>query len=385
MNEPAKQMGEPRRPTRFGLYLGDLRRSTNDSHGIVNYALGLACTLPEMLAQDEELIVFVGEEVAPEVRDPELANVQIVHMRSPNGIASRLWMDHVSCQREAYKRNISVMHFPKGYIPALRWPATKVIATVHDDIPLRYLQAARGRMRPHRAYFAWSLMHSLRRADRIITDSHFSAERLSQHVEGVSDRLSVVFLASSLPPLDPVPQHAKPRVMVHFGSRHPHKRSAEGISWTKKFLDQNQQYGLIVTGQLTDEAECLCAHPAIRRERSPLSSEQIACLLRDSRCLLFFSSMEGFGLPPVEAVSLGTAAVWARSDAVPEVMAGAPGGFSVGDELSFRSALDEVLRLDDGQITEMRVQFCNRYSMQATAAATLCAYRSVSMPWAVPA
>lgn len=387
MNEPPKQVGEAGPPTRFGLYLGDLRRSTNDSHGIVNYALGLARALPEILASDEELIVLVGHEIAPEVRDSESANVRFVQCRSPNGMASRLWMDHVSSLREGYRSSIRVMHYPKGFIPLVKWQETKVIATVHDDIPLRYVQApaAHGLVRSRHAYFAWSLKHSLRRADHILTDSRFSAERLSHHVEGVSERLSVVPLASSLPTLDPIPQHAKRRVMVHLGSRHPHKRSLEGICWTKKFLDANDQYRLVVTGQLTDEAECLCAHPGIRRERNTLSSEQIACLLRDSRCLLFFSSMEGFGLPPVEAISLGTPAVWARSDALPEVMAGAAGGFSVGDELSFRSALDEVLRLDDCQIGDMQVQFCERYSMQATALATLCAYRAVSAPGAVPA
>src|SRR5437773_8185149 len=54
-------------PRTYGLYLGDLRRTRNRSHGIINYAVGLANALPAYLGPNESLSVLASDEIRAEL------------------------------------------------------------------------------------------------------------------------------------------------------------------------------------------------------------------------------------------------------------------------------------------------------------------------------
>ena len=366
---------------RVGLYLADLDRYRTDSHGIINYSLGLAKSLPAQLHNGEEIIIFAGDRIQGELALSGKRAVQVKTVRTPRGHFSRLMMDHTMAGVWAREHELDIFHFPKGHVPLLRPRRTRLVATVHDDIPMMYAHGAfrATRRRQVKAlYIACVTRHSLKVADRIITISNFSASSLERHVASVTERLSVIPNGVSLPLSDPRPRACKPCQLFHFGSVYRHKRSREAIAWALEFLGRNPSYRLVVAGRLSPDAESLCAHPSIQRERSQLSNERVAELLRDSVALLFPSVLEGFGLPPVEAMCLGTPAVWARSAAMPEVMADAPGGFRADDRESFLEALDSVVNIGDHDLAVLAERFRARYSWASVARATMELYRAMA-------
>jgi len=86
-----------------------------------------------------------------------------------------------------------------------------------------------------------------------------------------------------------------------------------------------------------------------------LNQEQLAPLLRRSLCLVFTSKLEGFGLPPLEAMANRCPAVAADCSALPEVFGDAGLLVTVGDHEAFAQA---VLRISDDP--ELRQQLVER-------------------------
>lgn len=365
---------------RIGLYLPDLRRSSTESQGIVNYSVGLACALPHELRSGERIVLLYGSEMAGELSEACRApGVEAIEWPTRSGWPDRLRRDHLSVVRWARQARLDVLHFPKGFIPATPMRATKVVATVHDDIPICYREntfASPGR-RFKDTYFSSALRHTLKRADHVITVSEASREALRARVPSVAGRLTVLPNGVSLPLLDCRPQTAKDRVLVHLGSPRPHKRSLEAIIWSRRFLDEEQDFTLIVTGELSPAAEAAARHPRIVRHRQVMTNLEVATLLRDARAVVFPSIMEGFGLPPVEAACMGTPSVWARAGALPEVMGGAPGGFPPHDDDGFLSALREVTRLGDVETRALVGPFRRRFLWRSVASGALEVYRSL--------
>lgn len=109
----------------------------------------------------------------------------------------------------------------------------------------------------------------------------------------------------------------------------------------------------------------------------PVSSDQLRLLYQHAEALVYPSLYEGFGLPPLEAMSAGTAVIAMRFSAVPEVCGDAafyPDGLSAND---LARAL-EVLASDDGLRSDLRRRGKQRvlqFQWEKTARETLDNYR----------
>ena len=135
---------------------------------------------------------------------------------------------------------------------------------------------------------------------------------------------------------------------------------------------------VVVTGQLDPDTEQACADMGIHRVRGVLSSVQLAQLVARSRVLVFGSAYEGFGLPPVEAYSLGTPATYQRVGAMAEVLDDFPGGYEEPRYDRFADALAEVLTLDKAALLTLQARMQQRFQWSEVARATLDAYRSAA-------
>jgi glycosyltransferase involved in cell wall biosynthesis len=382
---PSQRLGPE---LRFGLYLADLSHRRTSSHGIVNYALGLTTALLSGLRDDERLVLYVNDEVLEALgAHAEPSRLQLaaeVHvLQAPRNQVERLWMDHATSLRRAFGDHLDVLHFPKGFIPLLNPTGARIVATVHDDIPCRYSDGTWGSAHASRQtkYFAWALRHTVRHADHVLTVSEFSRTRLEMR-QGRARHgppISVTHQGVTLPTRAFVPVAKRNPHILHIGSRFPHKRSLWGISTMLRHLDETGMHlRLRILGDLNDDAERVATHPRVDRVRGSLSNEDIATEMAQARALLFPSEYEGFGLPPVEALCLGTPVIYARTAATAEILRGIPGGYGPTDERSFREAFDEALRSGDEDLQRFRSRLHDSYSWEKVGQRTLGVYRTLA-------
>jgi glycosyltransferase involved in cell wall biosynthesis len=388
---PSVRRGASRRhgaPLRIGLYLADLSHRRTSSHGIVNYALGLTAALLPGLRDDERLVLFVNDEVLEGlwalVGPARLDLAAEVHvLGAPRNQVERLWMDHATSLLRAAVDELDVVHFPKGYIPLLNPTRARIVATVHDDIPCRYIEGTWDRAHASRQtrYFAWAVRHAVRRADHLLTVSEFSRGCLEmrQGRRRHGPPISVTHQGVTLPAREFVPVAERQPYVLHIGSRFPHKRSLWGISAVLRHLDRTGlPLRLRIVGELDHQAERLATHPRVDRVRDGMSNQDIATEMAQARALVFPSEYEGFGLPPVEALCLGTPAIYARSAATAEVLQGIPGGYDAADERSFREAFDQAMRSSDQDLRRLQSRLRDRYSWEKVGEQTLEVYRRLA-------
>jgi glycosyltransferase involved in cell wall biosynthesis len=360
------------------VHLADQRRSRTDSHGIINFSVGLVQALPAALRDDERLVVLANEEIAGELGTSFLrAQDEIRTVPAPRSTLARLRIDHVTVRRAAAAVGADVVLYPKGMLPLVTGrSAARHVPCLHDDIPAR----ARGdrslpwRRRLRAAYFTFLLRRSMRTADRRLFVSGFSARQLAALADGPRADDVVVHEGITLPrrPVRPLAER-HPQAVV-LGSSHPHKRTAAGLELLGRVPDVGALIErVVVLGWLPPGATC--GPLAIDHRPDPVAGETLAALLGDSRLLVYPSTYEGFGLPPIEAYALGTPAVYRSTEAAEEVLVDVPGAFTREDAAAFEAALREVVALDDAELGRLAASMWEQFDWARVAGRVAAALR----------
>ncbi|KQT10828.1 glycosyltransferase family 4 protein [Ramlibacter sp. Leaf400] len=194
-----------------------------------------------------------------------------------------------------------------------------------------------------RAYGAWhrTLRPLLaRRARALITVSNFSRGELARYC-GVPEAKFTVIGDSAEHMLDVVPDEdvldrlgVRGRVFaLTVGNQTPNKNIGEAI---EAFIACHAPDArLVVAGGGADKV-----FPTVRRQSAPnvvfagrVTDEELAALYRHARVFVFPSIYEGFGVPPLEALTLGCPVIARRASAVPEVLAGSADFYTEPAEL----------------------------------------------------
>ena len=118
------------------------------------------------------------------------------------------------------------------------------------------------------------------------------------------------------------------------------------------------------------------ADPAWQRTLGFVSDDDLVTLFRCARALIAPSSYEGFGLPPLEAMALGTPVIAARASSLPEVGGGAAVYVDPDDDAALATEIRRVLD-DDAHHAALRaasVAQSRRFSWDETARGTLAAF-----------
>ena len=222
-----------------------------------------------------------------------------------------------------------VVHHFGGRLPARR--AGRTVLTIHDlqplDLPANF-------SRTKRAYLGWALPRSARHADLVCTVSDWVAA-------GVVDRFGVdparVRVVPSTWDAAIEPDAADPLVaglgpgpvIVYPAATYPHKDHTTLIRAATRLAERHRQLQLVLLGGAgraeRDVARAVGEAGAAVRIVRPgrVAPSSVVSLLARADVLAFPSRYEGFGLPVLEAMRLGTAVVAADAAALPEVVADA--------------------------------------------------------------
>lgn len=252
---------------------------------------------------------------AVEVGGGELVRRETLRKRLITARQEFLWYPWLG-RRRATAKGADVYHCPTPRAPLTRGKPPLVV-TIHDLVPL----LAPETMTPwNRLYSRATLRAVLDAADMIVAVSANTADDLNSLLRIPADRIRVVwngvdrifFSESSRP----APQIQKPYVLF-VGTPEPRKNLPRLIEAMTKLRARGFLHHLVIAGGEGWGGVRLNEHQVHLLGR--VSDESLHALYAHASCLALPSLHEGFGLPGVEAMAVGTPVVASRAGALPEI------------------------------------------------------------------
>jgi alpha-1,3-rhamnosyl/mannosyltransferase len=174
-----------------------------------------------------------------------------------------------------------------------------------------------------------------------------------------------------------------PRWFVFNAMTWPHKNHGMLVRAFARVAAKEHDVTLVLTGGQAQQEEPLAGmidRLGLRgrvRRTGRIPRDDMLAVLRGATALTFPSRYEGFGLPVLEAMSLGTPVIAADTTALPEVTGGAARLVSPDDPDAWTEAMLELLADDAARsrLTELGRARALDFSWKATASQTIQVYR----------
>jgi glycosyltransferase involved in cell wall biosynthesis len=293
------------------------RFATQSITGVQRYAHEVVRGLDQLLSEGHPLAHDLDVELVFPPGTPNLLNLRSIRSRRVGHVGGHLW-----------EQTVLPRHAPNGLVSLCNTGplvARKQIVCIHDvntrSYPSSYSLQFRALYR--------ALLPALgRTAAALATVSHYSAHELVRYGVCAKEKIAVMPDGHEHA-LRWLPRHsaetraaASPNTIVINGSPVPHKN----VRLVLELADRLESAGLRI-------AVVGVSDPRVFRagEFGPpadnifwlgrVSDNELAALLLDSMCLAFPSFVEGFGLPPLEAMALGCPVVVSDRASLPEICA----------------------------------------------------------------
>jgi glycosyltransferase involved in cell wall biosynthesis len=244
-------------------------------------------------------------------------------------------------------------------LPLLRTPGKPYVVTVHDLIPLLMPETV---SRAYRWQFRLWLARSVQVADRIICVSECTRnDLLARHPEA-ADKVSVAYNG-----VDHVNGHVPDattedflralslpqRFALYAGSLDVRKNVSLVLDALERLKARGRPVSLVMVGQAWFGSGAVESRVARMRSEGHdirtlgYQSETVFYeLMRRASVFVFPSRYEGFGLPPLEAMRLGTPAIVSTTGATPEVCGVAAPAVRPDDAEGLAEAMDRLMHSD---------------------------------------
>jgi glycosyltransferase involved in cell wall biosynthesis len=221
-----------------------------------------------------------------------------------------------------------------------------------------------------------------RRAARVICISNSTRNDLIELLKIPEAKVEVVHLASSLK-LDDARSHSPEEApyILQVGARAGYKNFLAAARACAPLMKDSRGITMICFGGppfSPAEVEELAALGISHRVKKVSGSDKdLATYYKHAIALVYPSLYEGFGLPPLEAMSLGCPVAASRVSSIPEVVGEAAVLFDPADVDSIRATVEQVVD-STSKREEMRAagfQRARKFSWRDTSDRTLDSYR----------
>lgn len=320
-------------------------------------------------------------------------NITVHHVPAKDSNLGKVRFEQLAFPRACARLNADLAHVPYWAPPARS--SIPVVVTIHDIIPL-VLRPYRGG--PLQRLYTALVSSTAHGAALVLTDSEASRHDILTRLSLQEDRVRAIPLAAGrqyTPETAPGDRAIRESYglpedyMLYLGGFDRRKNLVTAIAtyrWAGPVIGDDCP--LVVAGRLPAHDTAFTPDPRrMRREQGIpeefvrfcgfVEEEHKPAVYRGATAFIFPSRYEGFGLPPLEALSCGTPVVGSSVASLPEIV-GDAGMLLPPDDarnmagILIQLALDEPFR---AELSRRAVDQAAIFSWERTAGATLAAYQ----------
>lgn len=293
------------------------------------------------------------------------------------------------------KAKVDLVHFPHFNVP-LFCPVPFVV-TIHDLILKKFPTRRTSTLSPIRYWLkniAYQIVISsaLKRARKIITVSDYTKKDILKYFKINPGKIEVIYEGASAPMINLKSQLnfkkfgiSKP-YLLYVGNAYPHKNLKRLILAFKE-LKKEKDLQLILVGEMDHFYKRLkkFIHNSLFIIHDSIiftdfvSDKELSALYQNASCYVFPSLCEGFGLPPLEAMSLGLPVVSSSSTCLPEILGQAAIYFNPENPEEIAQKIKQVLDSEKLQkeLVSLGFEKIKEYNWQKMGKKTFSVYRAV--------
>jgi glycosyltransferase involved in cell wall biosynthesis len=302
----------------------------------------------------------------PERFERVVVDVGEAPSRAASASTRRRVRDMLAMGRAVARAKLDLIYFPASYSFFPVWNVKRVIVTIHDTLPLVHPELVfptwKGRV-------SWTMKEraAVRWADGIVTVSESARRDLIAWYRLPAETVRVVSEGpdASFRPLPPGPESSAAlarygiapdqRYILYVGGLSPHKNLIRLIEAFAATVENGNagDVKLVLAGDLGDvfhthvpELRAAVARWGLgNRVLFPgfVPDEDLVFLYNRAYVLAQPSLLEGFGLPPVEAMACGIPILYSRAGSLPEVIGNAGIDFEPTDVAAIAAAIGRLL------------------------------------------
>jgi glycosyltransferase involved in cell wall biosynthesis len=287
----------------------------------------------------------------------------VAHDLDNRSRARRLLFEHLRLRDHLAKDGTDVLFAPGNALPA-RVPCRTVLGvqSLHAFVVPEEMSKFRV------AYFRRVVPWSARRADRVLCVSEDLRRKLLQVVPGLDASKVRVVLEGAPDDVERVEDDARVaavcrefgvepgRFLLYVSSLNPFKRPETAVAAVAARRSRGEDWPLVLAGRAdgrrADDVRAVARAGGVEdlvRIVGTVDRGRLAALYTGARVMLYPSTVETFGLPPLEAMACGTPVVASNRTSIPEVCGDAalladPDDREAFGEAVFRALHDEDLR-----------------------------------------
>jgi glycosyltransferase involved in cell wall biosynthesis len=312
---------------------------------------------------------------------------------SPGGAEKRTTWTLATLPRVLREKQVALYHAHGNCnLPLTKVPGTRFVLTVHDLIPLLLPETTSFR---YRTQFRIWLTRSLQVADHVLCVSELSRRDLLRAFPIPEARTSVVYNGVDhvlrQPPLttaeqDAIRSFALPSEFILFAGSWDVRKNLALVLDAWERLPLANRVPLVLVGQpwfgsgpVERRVTELRAAGRDLRALGFQSSAVLYELMRRATVFVFPSLYEGFGLPPLEAMRLGTPTIVSTAGSLPEVCGDAALAVDPHDAAGLAAALTRLLTSKSEREGRRLAgeQWASAFTWQRTARQTAAIYEHV--------
>lgn len=282
---------------------------------------------------------------------------------------------------------VKLMHYPHWNIP--RFSRVPFVVTIHDLILLDQKDSARTTTRGplvhgvKYAMFRLVLEHAVYKSKAIMTVSEHAKERILHYFNVPKDKITVIPNGLSEPVVAKKVRLSDHGIyapyFLYAGNAYPHKNLELILKAFALIQNQHPHVQVVIAGkrdvfsaQLESKArELMIPSDRLRFVDHP-DDDLLARLYEDADAFIFPSLLEGFGIPPLEALQRKTPVIAANVRPMTDILQDAAHYVDPQDPKDLASAM--LAHLSDPSLLARRLPFADelfeRYTWHNAAVAT---------------